>query len=444
MTKDVELDSKMIVDILSHFFNTEVMLEPYHTIQLGFHVESFLSTLADDYEDEPEGYDEFIRTFGTHYFSSATIGPSMRNLYFVESDYHVQHTESSIIEESMRWFNYWFETVGHKKTSKIVVDKNFQSKTKVEVEIYGGQSEVFTDSGVHEWIETAIDVPEILKGKLVPIYNLIDDPKIRESMQRAVQVHLDRAFLAEIKMGLEITEKKYQKGKIDNLLKIDTEIGTMVKSNVVDHDLITKWGDIIESSLAVPKWWQQTFLCYQFTNDVANKYCSGSTPTCAPVNQFTDLYQDWSRKAGGCHMSWGLFSRAAVDDWFKDVRLCFKFASNGDIKQCGNGTAKEICTKLNNYSPVYYDHTDHRKGGCEMQWKISIKNPELVPSWFANTKLCYNFKVNVKGKPFPKELTTKCAFVNEYTPVYLDDTTFRNYGHYTENFIQWGITDVLA
>merc|ERR1712226_470081 len=99
MTKDVELDSKMIVDILSHFFNTEVMLEPYHTIQLGFHVESFLSTLADDYEDEPEGYDEFIRTFGTHYFSSATIGPSMRNLYFVESDYHVQHTESSIVEK---------------------------------------------------------------------------------------------------------------------------------------------------------------------------------------------------------------------------------------------------------------------------------------------------------------------------------------------------------
>merc|ERR1712226_1803192 len=92
----------------------------------------------------------------------------------------------------------------------------------------------------------------------------------------------------------------------------------------------------------------------------------------------------------------GLFSRAAVDDWFKDVRLCFKFDSNGDIKQCGNGTAKEICTKLNNYSPVYYDHTDKRKGGCEMQWKISIKNPELVPSWFANTKLCYNFKVNVR------------------------------------------------
>ena len=143
-------------------------------------------------------------------------------------------------------------------------------------------------------------------------------------------------------------------------------------------------------------------------------------------------------------MMWGLFTLPDMDDWFRDVQLCFKFASNGDVGQCGNGTAEEICTKVNHYSPEYFDHTDHRKGGCQMQWKIWAKNPDLIPSWFANTQLCYNYKVNIKGKPFPKELTRQCAFVNEYTPVYLDDTTFSSYRKYTENFIQWGITDVLG
>ena len=291
LTKEVELDSKMIVDVTSHLFNTEIMMEPHQTIPLGFHVESFLATLADDYEDEPEGYEEFIETFGTHYYSSATVGPFIRNQFSVSEKYYLEHNEANIKQESLNWFTNWYDSHANKKTAKLNIDKNFEASTVSRAEIYGGQSEIFEDKGVDGWLETAVDVPTIFKGKLTPISNLIDDPRIKASMERAVQIHLDRAFLTELKEGLEITEKKYQKGKIQNLVKIHEEVQKMAKSKVLDHDLLTMWGKTVKSSLAVPKWWQQTYLCYKYSNDVQNKYCSGPTPTCAPVNQFTELYQ---------------------------------------------------------------------------------------------------------------------------------------------------------
>ena len=98
--------------------------------------------------------------------------------------------------------------------------------------------------------------------------------------------------------------------------------------------------------------------------------------------QFVHI-QDWSRKAGGCHMQWGLFTHPEADDWFKNVEFCFRFSSEGDVSQCGDGKAKEICTKVNHYTPEYYDHTDRR---CEPIF-ISRAFSVCVCPWNPETSL---------------------------------------------------------
>ena len=76
---------------------------------------------------------------------------------------------------------------------------------------------------------------------------------------------------------------------------------------------------------------------------------------------------------------------------------------------------------------------------------LTPSHPLLNPPFVCVSKNLSQFaQAHIKGKSNPRELKRVCSFVNEYTPAYLDDSHFHTYLRYTENFIQWGLTDVLG
>lgn len=156
------------------------------------------------------------------------------------------------------------------------------------------------------------------------------------------------------------------------------------------------------------------------------------------------------------------------DDWFKNVKVCFKWFPDvkADGRQCGAYHTGEVCAHINHFTANYTDDIDKRSGGCKMQWMLSV--PSDAPLWMHNTRFCMTAKpetiprryvlggrINQRiymyvfwdGRKFylTKKIIfggTGCAsdvhhgaYANKYTSAYLDDTS----GHQRHCKMQWGI-----
>ena len=206
-------------------------------------------------------------------------------------------------------------------------------------------------------------------------------------------------------------------------------------------------GKLVKFNLIRPSWWKDVELCFEFKSDMPGKFCSGTSPSCVKINQFTAQFKDWTRSSGGCSLSWNLRAPDDAEDWFKHVKICYKYDSHGS-ENCGNGAAKnmEWCSSFDfNWNPTstisYYNRNNSPKTGCLISWKLSV--PEhLAPSWFLNTKLCFSVKTGRKFLSYSKSKPElACAYVNLFTPFYDDRTFFKTRVNYRETFLNWAIID---
>lgn len=91
-----------------------------------------------------------------------------------------------------------------------------------------------------------------------------------------------------------------------------------------------------EHTTLVRDWFRRTKLCYEWYAGRDGGQCGwkAARHLCAEVNQMTKYYQDnTDDRKEGCFMRWGLFS-SGYDNWFRNVKICYKWATGGDRDQC--------------------------------------------------------------------------------------------------------------
>lgn len=210
----------------------------------------------------------------------------------------------------------------------------------------------------------------------------------------------------------------------------------LLHENLPDHNKITILGNTIEHATVVPDWFRRTKLCYEWYAGRDGGQCGGKAARhlCAEVNQMTKYYQDdTDDRKGGCFMRWGLFS-SGYDDWFRNVKICYKWAAGGNRDQCGVNIPNTLCGSTNSYTRYYMDDSDDRAHGCKMQWMLSV--PSNAPLWMQNAEICFEWypdnDIEQCGGGAQRKL---CARANSFTTVYLDDTDDRRGGCQ----MRWGI-----
>ena len=197
--------------------------------------------------------------------------------------------------------------------------------------------------------------------------------KIAIRNETATALSRDQAYFLLLRLKQKIAEGIAKFQEHDELYRIRREISEKLEFPE-DLKRIEELESLVAYHLEKPKWWSNVHFCTRYYGDVQGKYCSGPSPNCATVGSFTQLYHDWSRKAGGCHISWALFSMEPADDWFGKVELCFTHRPDGITKTCGNASThatSETCRPVNEYLPYYYDHMPDKFGACLMSWKLS-------------------------------------------------------------------------
>ncbi|XP_059143534.1 perivitellin-2 67 kDa subunit-like [Physella acuta] len=420
--------SRYISEVTAFSSATRADVNPPEKLGLDSFAQAYIdTTLTGTYESNPNAYNKFIDTYGTHYFTSANFGGFIRMVFETAKDYFMSKTESEIEANAKAAYMKMVSVSVAATSSTGNVDEKFTSSTKTTIKYYGGDTNILSSEGLTKWQPTVEGDPWLFSGKLKPISDLIQDETKKSSMIRAVKNHLLRAYIGELQSLIYGARAKAENSVINGLR--DRVAALQSKQQIIDSEVDALARDL-EEYINVPKWFAaNTKLCMYWKETSDHFQCSGGdwgNYRCAMANFMTPWYYDYTDwRWGGCKLQWAILS-ANYPAWFNNVKICFQWYAENDIWQCGGDGGQTFCSNINNYTPPYFDDTGSRNGGCRMRWMLQV--PDNVPYWMKAVHMCYKWEADGDaGQCGGGAPSVQCAVANEWTVYYLD---------YTDN--RWG------
>ncbi|KAH9387861.1 hypothetical protein TYRP_009059 [Tyrophagus putrescentiae] len=132
------------------------------------------------YINDTARYDDFVSTFGTHYFTQASLGGYMS-------------MKTGIISGGAEY-----------EKAKEKSGENFNKATKITFAYLGGDPvSIDLDSQkpneyLTEWTKTVLVKPHLFKGRLRGMEELVENPELRVEVKKAIRIYMIRAYLDEI------------------------------------------------------------------------------------------------------------------------------------------------------------------------------------------------------------------------------------------------------
>jgi len=214
--------------------------------------------LTGKFEDDPDVYYDFIRTFGTHYFESALFGGYLHQRTTIKNNY-LRTMESQQIKAHLEVKFLWFVTASADYNStKTKIDENIEANSENDFYYYGGITDLFNrneSDRLKKWSDTIHRDPWLFGGQLMPVSNLISNATIRAEVKKAVSFVFAKAFLHDFKSIVSLThyqlstEDRNLLGKIEydlnnpkpdaDVTKADKEIETMLRK--VKQGKVATW-----------------------------------------------------------------------------------------------------------------------------------------------------------------------------------------------------------
>nr|KAG5689273.1 hypothetical protein BaRGS_005281 [Batillaria attramentaria] len=156
------------------------------------------NNLPASFANNPTPYEDFIRYFGTHYFSTAKFGGMISLLLETQSSYFNGKTDAQVKRQAETSFLGILKAKGGYQGSVATIDEQFEKLTTKAVRYYGGNANLLSSQGLQQWQPTIPAHPWLFSGQLTPISALIKDDAKRASMEEAVTNHILHAYLDEL------------------------------------------------------------------------------------------------------------------------------------------------------------------------------------------------------------------------------------------------------
>ena len=403
---------------LAHVFMaqplTKVDFSPRFIYGSGYNMNFVFESLPLNFTANPKPYYDFIKTFGTHMFSRASLGGIVQGIFKTKKNYY--------------WLQETLETESKSKFIHLMIDQgfshlntppkpsnSFQDGSEYQIESYGrtSQSPSLTEQRYIGNVQEAI-----ISGTLTPISELFYDSSKKKQMISAVESYLDRAYLQELQSFLKSSFIPFKYENSSVLLNLTGTLNNETQKLIPNHYTTLELGRRIEYELLTPDWWNEVQLCFNYYADGDKSQCVGySNEICAFVGDSTSFYSDITNsKEGGCLMKWALKTPFYISDWFRAVQICFKYSNNSIADYT------EVCAPVNSFTPAFKDDTGSRDIRVNYEsWMFKV--PAYAPIWLRKKKMCLSWKGNGNACGGEDGVDDKlCAGVNEWTPRYKDAT----------------------
>ncbi|XP_059159771.1 perivitellin-2 67 kDa subunit-like [Physella acuta] len=426
MQTSITNSSRYLSDVTSFAGQTRVNVNPPQNLALDNYAKTYIdTTLTGTYDSNPNVYNKFIETYGTHYFSTASFGGYVRMLFEITKEYFSTKSEVDIEANAKASYMQMVSVSGGGSSSNVKIDETFKSNSKQTIKYYGGDTNLLNKAdGFSQWQPTVENDPWLYSSVLKPISDLITDTTKKASMEKAVKNYMIRSYLGELESIINGA-----RAKLDNTITTAflSRLQDLKNSKEVSESAVDALSRDVEEYVNIPPWFlTNTKLCMHWwgTNDATQCYGGGYTPEylCAKVNQMTELYHDWTDwRIGGCKMRWAIFSSVNnAPEWMNQVQMCYQWYADGDANQCGGDAGKTYCAPINQYTTEYFDDTGNRNGGCQMRWMIKV--PNNAPLWAKGVHMCYNWAAEGFAGQCGGAPLNQCVIANTWTQYYRDHT----------------------
>lgn len=185
-----------------------------------------LGKLPATYAANPAAFQEFLDTFGTHYFESGIFGGYLRQETVVENRYRYETNDRDITTNVQAKYQVMVSAKVGVDTSKNSKSVTFDQSTRTSHYYYGGKTNLVTAMSAEQfasWQESVSRDPWLFGGLVKPIENLIENEAVKNQVKTAVHVKLTKAYLQELKQTLvlisrQVPQTSAQSVKINELL----------------------------------------------------------------------------------------------------------------------------------------------------------------------------------------------------------------------------------
>lgn len=167
--------------------------------------------MAKTYEKGAADYQDFLQTYGTHYFEAGMFGGYLLQRTEVDNRlfYELNQKEVDVNIQAKYMEMVGVELPINKKNEES--RREFDSSTTSTYYYYGGQTSLagkMNKEEIKAWWDSVPRDPWLFSGHIRPIETLIEDAEIRTEMQKAIRVKMAKAYLEDARKTLKLINKQ--------------------------------------------------------------------------------------------------------------------------------------------------------------------------------------------------------------------------------------------
>lgn len=173
-------------------------------------------------------YMQFIRKFGTHFFSMGKMGGYLKYITRLKSKKHATLKDMKVkLGTSVGFMDavgFSFATTAQETEMNSI----FTREWKRSIKFYGGNTKLINEKvGISEWQSTVSKNPWLISGDLTPIYEIIKDKTTRSIMKNYVDQYVLKAEVLKLKDLWNWADCKMWNFKYNETVYVEEEIKTI-------------------------------------------------------------------------------------------------------------------------------------------------------------------------------------------------------------------------
>jgi hypothetical protein len=223
-------------------------LIPYWNITAGTYLTDFIEkNLSMSYDQNPVKYQEFLSTFGTHFFMNARLGGVLSIEIETDGSYVAKTTSNNLELQAKATFFEKLSISGGITKENTNVDKSYKQKSTTKASYYGGKADLINAGSMNfqDWTNSVVLNPWLFGGKLTSILNFIPEGPKKIAMNTAIIVKLNYAYLDELLQSLNLLKQNlYIDVEIaDNFLN---QVNALRRQSIPQNQSVLRLGSEVE------------------------------------------------------------------------------------------------------------------------------------------------------------------------------------------------------
>jgi hypothetical protein len=207
----IDAEEKTLTTVSAHVSAFAAELLPSWTANAGAYLKQFYTQfLPNNYLENPGKYQEFLNTFGTHWFQNGHFGGKMILEIETNKAYAMSTNSKTLgVSASATFFNILTLSGGHKK-GLTKVDKHYYENSVFTASYYGGVAELIKTgglSGFDGWSASVHKSPWIFGGQMTSIVDFLPAGPKKNAVNTALIVKLDYSYLDEMARNINILKQ---------------------------------------------------------------------------------------------------------------------------------------------------------------------------------------------------------------------------------------------